>query len=92
MRGIKVELEHTDDVFTALEIAMDHLTEDPKYYEKLKTIESEGVAGSVCKNVDDSEDVELATSIKLYKKYDKNKLYNKIDPNDEGYIIARKHK
>lgn len=37
--GIKVELEHTSDRKTAEEIAMDHLTEDPDYYEKLKTIE-----------------------------------------------------
>jgi hypothetical protein len=38
--GIKVELEHTSDVNIATEIAMDHLTEDPLYYEKLKTIET----------------------------------------------------
>jgi len=38
--GVEVELEHTDDESLALEIAMDHLTEDPKYYEKLKTIEA----------------------------------------------------
>ena len=37
--GIKVEMEHTSDLKVATEIAMDHLTEDPKYYEKLKTIE-----------------------------------------------------
>lgn len=39
MRGIHVELEHTDDIMTAMEIAMDHLVEDPNYYEKLATIE-----------------------------------------------------
>ena len=33
--GLNVELEHTSDPRIALEIAMDHLTEDPKYYEKL---------------------------------------------------------
>ncbi len=37
--GIKVELEHTSDRGIAAEIAMDHLTEDPDYYQKLKTIE-----------------------------------------------------
>lgn len=30
--GIKVEMEHTDDPMEALEIALDHLTEDPEYY------------------------------------------------------------
>lgn len=43
--GIQVELEHTTskdknrDKTIAREIAMDHIFEDPKYYEKLKTIE-----------------------------------------------------
>lgn len=37
--GIKVELEHTSDRAIAAEIAMDHLTEDLDYYEKLETIE-----------------------------------------------------
>jgi hypothetical protein len=35
MKGIHVELEHTGDIMLAMEIAMDHLTEDPQYYEKL---------------------------------------------------------
>ena len=38
-KGTKVEMEHTDDKEVAREIAMDHLTEDPKYYDKLETIE-----------------------------------------------------
>ena len=33
-------MEHTDDAEVAKEIAMDHLKEDEKYYDKLKTIES----------------------------------------------------
>lgn len=37
--GIEAELEHTNDRQMALEIAMDHLKEDPKYYTKLKKIE-----------------------------------------------------
>lgn len=38
-KGMKVEMEHTDDEDLAREIAMDHLTEDPHYYTKLETIE-----------------------------------------------------
>jgi Fe-Mn family superoxide dismutase len=34
-KGIETEMEHTDDGKIAKEIAMDHLTEDPKYYTKL---------------------------------------------------------
>lgn len=39
-KGIKVEMEHTDDRGKAKEIAMDHLFEDPKYYDKLQKIET----------------------------------------------------
>ena len=38
-RGIKVELEHTSKHDVAREIALDHLGEEPDYYEKLATIE-----------------------------------------------------
>jgi len=37
--GIKVELEHTKNRKIATEIALDHLSEDPRYYSKLKTID-----------------------------------------------------
>lgn len=40
-KGIKVELEHTDDKEMAKEIAMDHLWEDPNYYSKLENMEKE---------------------------------------------------
>ncbi len=37
--GIKVEHEHSSKSDVAREIALDHLNEDPHYYEKLKKIE-----------------------------------------------------
>ena len=36
--GLVVELEHVDDPRLALEIAMDHLTEDDQYYIKLENL------------------------------------------------------
>lgn len=39
-RGTAVELEHTSDPRVAQEIAMDHLMEDPQYYEKLARMEA----------------------------------------------------
>ena len=39
-KGISVEMEHTDDRSIAREIAMDHLMEDPNYYDKLEQIEN----------------------------------------------------
>lgn len=40
-KGIKVEMEHTTDKDTAREIALDHIKEDPKYYDKLEKAELE---------------------------------------------------
>lgn len=34
--GMKVEMEHTNDPHVALEVALDHLSENPSYYSKLK--------------------------------------------------------
>lgn len=39
-KGTKVEHEHTKDEQTAKKIAMDHVFEDPKYYDKLSKIEN----------------------------------------------------
>jgi hypothetical protein len=38
-KGVKIEMEHTTDENIAEEIAMDHLWEDPKYYDKLEKVE-----------------------------------------------------
>lgn len=41
-KGIKVELEHTNDRATAREIALDHLAEFPDYYDRLARAERNG--------------------------------------------------
>lgn len=46
IKGTKVEMEHTSDPVIAFEIAKDHLSEDPEYYNKLKKIESNEATGS----------------------------------------------
>jgi len=43
-KGVRVEMEHTDDPQIAREIAYDHLTEDPNYYDKLEKIEKSGAS------------------------------------------------
>lgn len=45
-KGVKVEMEHTSDKEKAKEITMDHLFEDPKYYDKLEKIETKEATGS----------------------------------------------
>lgn len=38
-KGTKIELEHTTDKKKAREIALDHLTEFPDYYDRLEKVE-----------------------------------------------------
>jgi len=46
--GMKVEREHSSNTDVQKEISMDHLTEDPEYYKKLKKIEKEaGFFGNI---------------------------------------------
>ena len=45
-KGIKVEMEHTDSEDIAHEIAMEHVYEDPEYYDKLGKIEEKKQASS----------------------------------------------
>jgi hypothetical protein len=42
-KGVKVEMEHTDNKQIAKEIAMDHISEDPKYYDKLSKMETKDI-------------------------------------------------
>lgn len=39
VKGLRVEMEHTDDRRTALKIALDHLAEIPDYYSRLSQME-----------------------------------------------------
>jgi len=43
VKGHNVELEHTKDKLKASEIVMDHLFEDPKYYDKLSKVETKEI-------------------------------------------------
>lgn len=47
VKGIIIELEHTDDSSVAREIALDHLAEDPYYYTKLKRANLESIENKV---------------------------------------------
>lgn len=46
IKGVNVEMEHTNNKKIAKEIAMDHLYEDPNYYTKLKKIEAHEMTGA----------------------------------------------
>ena len=52
-KGIKIEMEHTGDKEKAIEIAMDHLTEFPDYYDRLEKMET--TAKKEFKNITESQ-------------------------------------
>jgi hypothetical protein len=95
-RGVEVELEHTDNILLALEIAIDHLMEHERYYDYLDEMESQfesvnysggypgsstgGTRTSPNKEWPDEEDLEDDTPEKL----EKSNIYQPIlkEPND----------
>jgi len=50
--GIEVEMEHTDDPKLALKIAMDHIKEDPFYYDHLKFVELGEALGEIAQSTE----------------------------------------
>ena len=88
-KGIKVELEHTSDRSIAEEIARDHLFENPKYYTKLATIETESVNEDVSnvnqkkqgyvKFFKDAMKKAGISNIKSLSDSEKKEFFNKID-------------
>ena len=44
--GLNVESEHTNDILTALEVTIDHLSENPVYYTVMNTPEASAQAGA----------------------------------------------
>jgi hypothetical protein len=69
-KGIRVEMEHTDDKGSAKEIAMDHLFENPKYYDKLEKIETKEGKNSAKKSF--LKDLQTDPD---YLEFKKNKMY-----------------
>lgn len=69
LEGLKVELEHLDTVNgnleTVVNIALDHLSEDPNYYSKLKTIENPEVKKMDESQKAPSEQIDLAKSLQM---------------------------
>jgi hypothetical protein len=70
LKGMKVELEHTDDPMIALEITLDHLTEDPEYYTVKDTPEASAQAGAskdAAEGDENGEDKEMTDMLLGYK-------------------------
>jgi hypothetical protein len=94
-KGIQVEMEHTTDREVAKEITLDHLFEDPKYYDKLAKVEEyvdkkgvEHVAAALPQTEEEpiEESTEPSDIVKDLDKV-KNDLIKKAD-----VLIAKKKK
>lgn len=89
--GIAVEMEHTGNEETAKEIAIDHLTENPKYYTELVKSgivdEPEAIKlakdllgvepGKTSENVEEAQHIDVAWALKAIKDYNKGTSSNK---------------
>jgi hypothetical protein len=64
VKGVKEELEHTNDYVVASEIAKDHLTKDPQYYTKL---DKSGL-GDNEDNINELDISKILTKLKLKNK------------------------
>lgn len=85
--GVNVEMEHTDEMLVAFEIAMDHIYEDLNYYDKLKKIESKEATTSSSVGVYDApigggrkDPLQIDTPKSVY-----GKLRSVKDPNFPKY-------
>ena len=73
LKGVLVELEHTDDPMLALEITMDHLSESPEYYDYLDDMEEQMVSdGAMEEDEEESEDEEIEKEMEEGDKDDKD--------------------
>jgi hypothetical protein len=89
--GMKVEMEHTEDPMIALEISLDHLTEDPEYYTVKDTPEASAQAGASKDAVEGgeedekeekSDDDEEMTDVLLG--YEPKNVGDEIESDEEG--------
>lgn len=65
-KGIRTEMEHTDDPELAQEIAMDHLMEDPEYYDLLELIEARVAGEDLTDSEGDEEGARVPANPQAY--------------------------
>ena len=71
-KGIKVEMEHTDNKEKATEIATDHVSEFPDYYDRLEDMENK--ASKELKTTEMNENTKLLIKRLLRENLEENKL------------------
>lgn len=86
--GLTVEAEHTDDPEIALEIVLDHLSEDPLYYTHMKEAGlEEAVSGDAMKKLA-GKSVEFSIQGKDYKKESVKAVIGSVKKSKDGSIVV----
>ena len=78
LRGLEVEMEHTEDPMIALEIVLDHLMEDPKYYGEGE----ENPDNKAMNNAQKDGDEELTDELLGYKPHNVGDYVKEYDERD----------
>ena len=67
-KGTQHEMEHTDDPEEARQIALDHRTEIPDYYDRLDKLEAEAKAEGVMNHAESNHaEIEMSTPLGFAK-------------------------
>lgn len=90
--GIEAEYEHTSDFEVAKEIALDHIAEDPNYYDKLKFIEDAPETSLRPQLRPDSVTTDKPTSSLAPASSPRPKLRPEFKPNIHERLIIRNGK
>jgi len=85
LKGLEVEMEHTDDPLVSIEIVLDHLTEDPEYYTRKDNPEASAQQGAAAdvSGENKSDDTEMTDILLGYEPKNVGD-----EPQDEAYDFA----
>jgi hypothetical protein len=89
LKGILVELEHTNNPIAAMEIAMDHLAEHAEYYDALELMEKELESDDDDDDDDDDDEGEPAPDQIASKLIDIADLIDKSNSPSKTRIVKR---
>jgi len=89
LMGMRVEMEHSDDPMYALEITIDHLTEDPEYYTSKDTPEDSAQANAAADANGDENDKDTEDILLGFKPHN---VGDEIENDEEGEVTPEEEK
>jgi hypothetical protein len=95
LKGMEVEIEHSDNPMISLEIVLDHLTEDPEYYTVKDTPEDSAQQNAASDTEGDKKETDVLLGFKPHNVGDEIKTDEDVDTDDNvkwGKEMLRFHK